>query len=116
MDLLQCAQITNKGVQDATITLPNFILKFADETVMTCRTTIKTSHGPVVDEFLNWCRESFFELNVIKTKDMCIDLSGSGSTVINGQAVETVQSLNTWAPQLTTNILYKQSQHCLFGL
>ena len=31
-------------------------------------------HGQVVKDFVSWCKETFLELNVSKTKDMIIDL------------------------------------------
>lgn len=46
------------------------ILKFADDTViLSLLNSTATSHGPVVDNFLKWCKDSFLSLNVSKTKD-----------------------------------------------
>lgn len=50
----------------------------------------------MLDEFLKCFGESFLELNVSKPKDMCIvfryTVPGFVSTVVNGQAVETLES------------------------
>ena len=54
------------------------------------------SHGPVTDCLLRWCQEAFLELNVTKTKDMCIEFRclypNPVNTKINGQNVEIVES------------------------
>lgn len=50
------------------------IMKFADDTVIaSLHRKEKYQHGPVVDEFVSWCEESFLQLNTSKTKDMVID-------------------------------------------
>lgn len=49
-------------------------MKSADDTVIAnLLSNDKTSHGPVVDTFLKSCSEYFLELNVNKTKVMCVD-------------------------------------------
>lgn len=51
------------------------IVKFADDTVIaSLLEDSETAHGPIMDYFTNWCQEAMLELNVTKTKDMCIDL------------------------------------------
>ncbi len=34
----------------------------------------ESGHGPVIEEFVTWCDESYLELNLIKTKDKILDL------------------------------------------
>ena len=70
-------------------------MKFADDTVIVSLLhDDESSHGPVIDYFLKWCKNSFLNLNVTKTKDMCIDFRrhapATESTVIDGQEVESV--------------------------
>ena len=62
-----------------------------------CRNSVSTEsqHGPVVDEFVNWCDRSFLLLNTSKTKDMVIDFRRKqpGSpppTYIKGSSIEVV--------------------------
>ncbi len=73
------------------------ILKFADDAViLSLLNRDESSHGAVVDDFMNWCQDSFLFINVSKTKDMSIDFRHSQpspvSSVINGQDIELVQS------------------------
>ncbi len=50
------------------------ILKCADDTVIVSLLhNNESGHGPVIEEFVTWCNESYLELNLIKTKDMIID-------------------------------------------
>lgn len=72
------------------------ILKFVDDPVtISLLNNDESSLSPVVDGFLKWCSEAF-ELNVTKTKVMCIDFKrnvpGAVRSVINGRALETVKS------------------------
>ncbi len=30
-------------------------------------------HGPVLTDFIDWCKLSFLDINVLKTKEMTID-------------------------------------------
>ena len=54
----------------------------------------ETAHGPIMDYFVNWCQEAMLELNVTKTKDMCIDFRHKAynptTTIINGQDIAIV--------------------------
>ena len=51
--------------------------------------------GPVVEDFIQWCKSSFLTINVSKTKEMMIDFRKTRPTTvplsINDQAVESVQ-------------------------
>ncbi len=75
-----------------------FILKFADDSVIvSLLNDNENSHGPVVDEFVEWCDNAFLQLNVKKTKDMYIDFRHKPSninqtTIIKGQALEVVDN------------------------
>ena len=73
------------------------IIKYADDSVIV--SLLKggeSSHGPIVDDFVAWCEESYLLLNTAKTKDMLIDFRKSPQqnclTSIKGQTIECVQS------------------------
>lgn len=54
------------------------IIKFADDSViMSLLKGGEVDHGPVVNDFVTWCKESCLELNVSKTKDMVVDFRSS---------------------------------------
>ncbi len=72
-----------------------FILKYADDSVIVSLLQgSETGHGPVVQDFADWCDRSFLQMNISKTKNMCIDFRklprAKESTSINGPAVECV--------------------------
>lgn len=72
-------------------------IKFADDTVIvSLLNNSETSHGPVINEFVTWCDESFLELNTSKTKELIIDLrrrdGNPTKTLIKGETVECVDS------------------------
>ena len=73
------------------------ILKFAD-----------LVPGPIVEEFIQWCKSSFLIINVSKTKEMMIDFRKSSAAttplLINDQAVERVQQHKYLSAMITTNI------------
>ena len=52
-------------------------------------------HGPIVKDFIDWCKSSFLDINVSKTKEMHIDFRKNPSVIspviINDQAVEVVK-------------------------
>lgn len=71
------------------------IIKFADDSVIVSLLyDDETSHGPVVDGFVSWCGNAFLQLNVSKTKDMCIDFRrlppAPQCSAIESQAVDMV--------------------------
>lgn len=52
-----------------------FVLDYADGSVMVSLLQgVEQDHGRVHDELVNWCDQSFLQINVAKTKDMFIDL------------------------------------------
>ncbi len=56
----------------------------------------ESSHGPVTDDFVHWCEESYLQLNALKTKDMVSAFRRKTHmhkvTLIKGQTIEFVQS------------------------
>ncbi len=73
------------------------IIKFADDSVVVSLLEGDgLQHGPVVDDFVSWCDESFLQLNVTKTKDMLISFGKAPPcpvlTSINGTEIELVDS------------------------
>lgn len=72
-----------------------YILKFADNSViLSLLHGTENNHGPVVDEFVQWCDKSFLKLNVAKTKDMSIDFRRQptpSQAIIKGQVKESVE-------------------------
>jgi hypothetical protein len=47
-------------------------------------------HGPVLDDFVEWCDESHLVLNTNETREMCIDFR-KHTTPIRGQNIEIVE-------------------------
>ena len=73
------------------------IIKYADDSVIvSLLQKNERGHGPIVDDFVQWCEESHLQLNISKTKDMSIDFSKQAhthdATTIKGQLVECVDS------------------------
>ena len=74
-----------------------FILKYADDSVIVSLLQgNETGHGPVAQDFVDWCDKSFLHMNISKTKDMYIDFrklpSAKELTSIKGQTVECVDN------------------------
>ena len=74
-----------------------FILKYADDSVIvSLLKDNETGHGPIVQEFVDWCEQSFLQLNISKTKNMHIDFrrqtKDKEPVSIRGQAVECVDN------------------------
>ncbi len=73
------------------------ILKYADDSVIVSLLQgNETSHGPVIQDFVEWCEKSFLQMNISKTKNMLIDFrklpQAQEVTTIKGQTVECVQT------------------------
>lgn len=50
-------------------------MKFADDTVLIGRLQEgEVDHGPVSEDFVEWCDDHFLKLNVQKTKHMATDV------------------------------------------
>ena len=74
-----------------------FILKYADDSVIVSLLQgNETGHGPVVQDFVDWCERSFLQMNISKTKNMYVDFRklprAKEPTSINGQIVECVDN------------------------
>lgn len=69
-------------------------IKYADDTALvSLLTEDEHDHGPVLQDFIDWCDESKLHLNTAKTKEMSIDFRKSKSsscTSINGQIIQAV--------------------------
>ncbi|KAK0142191.1 hypothetical protein N1851_020128 [Merluccius polli] len=71
--------------------------KFADDTVLiSLLREEEVNHGPVVEDFVEWCDNHFLKLNVNKTKDMVIDFRKTSHSIIpttvKGSLVDLVES------------------------
>lgn len=74
-----------------------FIVKYADDSVIvSLLDNNEDGHGPVLNDFLSWCSDAFLDLNISKTKEVCIDFRRATSptltSTIQGQSVEIVSS------------------------
>ena len=72
------------------------IVKFADDSVIvSLLSNNDPDPGPIVSDFSEWCKSSFLEINVSKTKEMTIDFRSVPSVipqvVIDNQVVESVK-------------------------
>ena len=107
-----------------------FKVKFADDTVIVGLITNndETKYRKCVDEFVNWCKASFLQLNTKKTKEMIFDFRTKGGTyqqtVINGDPIEVVNEYKylgtvidrklTW--DSNTDSIYKKGMQRLYFL
>ncbi len=71
------------------------IIKFADDSVIVSRlNSVDIDRGPVLSDFIDWCKLSFLDINAFKTKDMIIDFRKNpmviSPLVINDHVVEVV--------------------------
>ncbi|KAI5086940.1 gastrula zinc finger protein XlCGF28.1-like, partial [Silurus meridionalis] len=71
------------------------IIKFADDSVIVSLLDKEDSvHGFVLVDFIDWCKLSFLDINVLKTKEMIVDFrknrTAISPVVINDHAVEIV--------------------------
>ena len=75
---------------------PNrFLIKLSDDTaLLSLLFNQETYHGPVVEDFVDWCDKSCMCLNATKSKDMCIDFRkdppSQTDTVIHEDKLEVV--------------------------
>ena len=105
------------------------ILKFADDTVIiSLLRKDESEHGPVVDEFVQWCDEAFLQLNSTKTKDMVIDFRKvflpPSKTFIKGTEIEFVEQYKYLGTVIDKNLKFdvncdavcKKGQQCLYFL
>ncbi|KAL1278232.1 hypothetical protein QQF64_024905 [Cirrhinus molitorella] len=77
----------------------SYLIKYADDTVLlSLLSDSSQNHGPVLQEFVEWCDSSHLELNVSKTKEMVVTFSNKQreiatavTTFIHGMPVELVE-------------------------
>ena len=74
-----------------------FIIKYADDSiVVSLLGDDEDGHGQVLDDFLSWCEDAFLQLNISKTKEMCVDFRKSSpvpqNSVVHGRQVELVDT------------------------
>ena len=106
-----------------------FIVKYADDSVIvSLLSNEENSHGQVLDDFLSWCDNAFLQLNVSKTKELCIDFRMSPQSprksLANGETVDIVKSYKYLGTiiddklkfDLNTDMLYKKGQQRLYCL
>ena len=106
-----------------------FILKYADDSVIvSLLNDDETVHGQVVEDFLTCCNDAFLELNISKTKELCIDFRRGPhpieNTIICDQPVEFVSSYkylgtiidNNLKFDVNTDMLCKRGQQRLYCL
>lgn len=72
------------------------IIKFADDSVIvSLLSSDDPEHGPVVNDFIDWCKSSFLNINVAKAKEIWIDCSRNSTVispvVMDNQPIELVQ-------------------------
>ena len=65
-----------------------------DSVIMSLLNDDDIDHGPVVDDFSDWCKQSFLDINMSKTKEMITDFRKKPLPIppafIHDQAVEVV--------------------------
>jgi len=74
-----------------------FIVKFADDSaIVSLLGAGECDHGPVVEDFVQWCKDAFVQISVLKTKGMLIDFRRNQTdlkrTTIKEQEVDVVES------------------------
>ena len=75
--------------------LNRFLVKFAvDSALLSLLQGSEQYHGPTLTEFVDWCNNSYLDLNVTKTKEMIVDFRrqehSPGKTIIHNNKVEIV--------------------------
>ena len=106
-----------------------FIVKYADDSVIVSLLSDRENeHGQITSDFLTCCKDAFLELNIAKTKELCIDFRRdpqvTRETVIDNQAVEIVSSYKYLGTVIdnklkfteNTDMLHKKGQQRLFCL
>ncbi len=87
------------------------IVKYADDTALVSLLHEgEEEHGPVLDFFLNWCKNSNLLLNFSKTKEMVIDFrvkeqSVIHPTLINGEQIQIVRNYKYLAIMLDNKLV-----------
>ncbi len=74
------------------------IITFADDSVIvSLLNSVDIYHGPVLTDFIDWCKLSFLDIIVLKTKEMIVDFRKNPTVispvVTNDHVVEVVHQL-----------------------
>ncbi len=105
------------------------IIKYAvDSVIVSLLNDDEDGHGQVLDDFVSWCKEAFLQINVSKTKEICIDFRRPPpvhqcSSILN-QPVELVTSYkylgtiidNMFKFDMNCEMLCKKGQQRLYCL
>ncbi len=72
-------------------------MKFADDSViLSLLNNDDLDHGPVMADFIKWCKSSFLAMSISKAKEMAIDFRKNPSVlspvVIDNQAVKVIDN------------------------
>ena len=105
------------------------LVTFADDSaLLSLLQGSECHHGPALDEFVEWCDNTYLNLNVKKTKDMIIDFRRQGrsppKTFVHNQEVEIVSTYtyfgsifdNKLKLDLYTEAILKKGQQRLYFL
>lgn len=95
-----------------------FVLKYADDTVIvSLLKENENGHGPVVNQFVQWCEESKLKLNTLKTKDIVIGFRKKKdtpeATIILGQSVEVVQSYKYLGTVIDSSLSFEENSEAV---
>ena len=90
------------------------IIKFADDSVIvSLLSNYEINHGPVVDDFSDWCKRSLLDINVSKTKEMIIDFRKKSPpilpAVICSQAVDVAQQYKYLRTIIDDKLTFEQN-------
>ena len=89
------------------------IIKFADDSVIVSLLTQNDpEHGPVLNVFTEWCKSSFININVTKTKEIIIDFRRNppslSPTFICDQAIEVVKQYKYLGITIDDKLTFEQ--------
>jgi len=95
------------------------IIKFADDTaVISLLEQDETEHGPVLQEFVEWCEASQLQLNTSKTKELIFDFRrGAPSptpSLINGEEIEMVSEYKYLGVIIDHKLSWEQCADAVF--
>ena len=113
---------------DCTGTDTSLLIKYSDDSAILDLSNSPSTYLSVVENFSNWCKNNFLELNVKKTKELVVDFRKSDDTIpdliIEGEKVERVDSYKYLGTVIdkdlnfnaNTSAIYKKCQSRLFCL
>lgn len=97
------------------------IVKFADDSVIvSLLTESEPDVGPVIDNFIQWCDDSFLNINASKTKEMCFDFRKKSSApvlpfIIKGQQVEVVKQYKYLGTIIDDKLQFEENTDIIRG-